>query len=51
MFLKKVTILHDKFPTKAYYPFNLEIFKNTASLDLASPVTIFTSENGTGKST
>lgn len=51
MFLKKVTILQDKFPTEAYYPFNLEIFKNAASIDLASPVTIFTGENGTGKST
>lgn len=51
MYLKKVTISHDKFPTGDYYPFNLEIFRNTNSLDLGSPVTIFTGENGTGKST
>ncbi len=51
MHLKKVTILQNKFPTKKYYPFNLEIFKNTENVDFESPVTIFTGENGTGKST
>ena len=51
MHLKKVTILQEKFPTKENYPFNLEIFNNTESLVFESPVTIFTGENGTGKST
>ena len=51
MHLKKVTIAHNKFPTEDYYPFNLEIFNNTEKLDFTSPVTVFTGENGTGKST
>ncbi len=51
MYLKKLTISQEKFPTKEYYPFNLEIFNNTRGLDFESPVTIFTGENGTGKST
>jgi predicted ATPase len=51
MYLKKVTILHDKFPTEDFYPFNLEIFRKTENLHFESPVTIFTGENGTGKST
>ena len=51
MYLKKVTIQRNKFPTENYYPFNLEIFKNSASLDFETPVTVFTGENGTGKST
>lgn len=51
MHLKKIYILQDKFPNKDYYPFNLEIFNNTEVLDFLSPVTIFTGENGTGKST
>ena len=51
MYLKKVKILNDKFPTEDYYPFNLEIFNNTESLDFTTPVTVFTGENGTGKST
>jgi predicted ATPase len=51
MYLKRIIILKDKFPTGDYYPFNLEIFNNTGSLDFISPVTIFTGENGTGKST
>ena len=51
MHLKKVTISQDKFPTEDYYPFNLEIFKKSESLVFESPVTVFTGENGTGKST
>ena len=44
MYLKKLTISQEKFPTKEYYPFNLEIFNNTRGLDFESPVTIFTGE-------
>ena len=51
MHLRRITILKDQFPTKDYYPFNLEIFNNAEGLDFTSPVTIFTGENGTGKST
>ncbi len=51
MYLKRVTVLPDKFPTRDHYPFSLEIFRNTDNIDLSSPVTVFTGENGTGKST
>lgn len=51
MYLKKANILHGDFPTKDYYPFKLDIFKNTESINLEFPVTVFTGENGTGKST
>ena len=51
MFLKKAIIDQDRFPTRAEYPFNLEIFQRTSSLEFNTPVTIFAGENGTGKST
>jgi predicted ATPase len=51
MFLKKAIIDQNRFPTRAEYPFNLEIFQRTFSLEFDTPVTIFAGENGTGKST
>jgi predicted ATPase len=51
VFLKKATIDHKRFPTRGAYPFNLEIFQRTSSLEFNTPVTIFAGENGTGKST
>ncbi|MBW1780816.1 MAG: AAA family ATPase [Deltaproteobacteria bacterium] len=51
MHLKKVTLLSEKYPTKQYYPFNLEVFHQTRSIPFYAPVTFFVGENGTGKST
>ena len=51
MFLKKVIIDQNRFPTRSEYPFNLEIFQRTSSLEFNTPVTIFVGENGMGKST
>jgi predicted ATPase len=51
MFLKKAIIDQRRFPTRDAYPFNLEIFQNTTAVEFNTPVTIFTGENGTGKST
>ena len=51
MHLKRVTLFPEKYPTKAYYPFNLDIFHKTRSVEFDSPLTFFTRENGTGKST
>jgi predicted ATPase len=51
MFLKKVTIDQGRFPTKEAYPFNLAIFRQSTSVEFNTPVTIFSGENGTGKST
>ena len=49
--LKKLLILHDKFPTVDRYPFHLKIFQKTRSLEFDSPITFFIGENGSGKST
>ncbi len=51
MHITKIKIDQHRFPTKDAYPFNLPIFQKTGALDLTTPVTIFTGENGTGKST
>ena len=51
MHILKVNLLHTKFPTKDFYPFNLEILQQTESLEFTSPITFFIGENGTGKST
>jgi predicted ATPase len=46
-----VRILRDRFPNDDFYPFNVEVLKNTAVIDFSSPVVFFAGENGTGKST
>ncbi len=51
MHLKQVIIDQSSFPTQEEYPFSLPVFQNTPQLDLTHPVTIFTGENGSGKST
>ncbi len=51
MHIQRITFLHDEYPTDAYYPFNLETFRRTEHMELASPVTMFVGENGSGKST
>ena len=51
MYLSKVTINQNRFPTKDAYPFNLPVLQHTNVLELSSPITVFTGENGTGKST
>jgi len=49
--LSQISIDKEKFPTQESYPFNLEIFQQTESLEITTPVTFFVGENGTGKST
>lgn len=51
MHLKRILLFPEKYPTDKYYPFNKRIFRETRSLELDSPVTLFLGENGTGKST
>ena len=51
MFLKKAAINQDRFPTRDAYPFSLAIFQQTTAIEFRTPVTIFSGENGTGKST
>jgi predicted ATPase len=51
MFLKKAVIDQRRFPTRDAYPFSLKIFQETSSIEFQTPITIFSGENGTGKST
>jgi predicted ATPase len=51
MHIRSLHLIHDTFPTREAYPFNREIFQKTVSIDLFLPVTFFTGENRTGKST
>ncbi len=51
MHLKRVTLHPDRYPTREYYPFTLDLFHKTRELDFTTPVTLFVGENGTGKST
>ncbi|MCP4366563.1 MAG: AAA family ATPase, partial [Deltaproteobacteria bacterium] len=49
--LKSIDLSLENCPTEEYYPFNLSIFQEKCRLGFISPVTFFTGENGTGKST
>jgi predicted ATPase len=51
MFLENVTIHGHTFPDTQAYPFCLEVLQQTETLSFKQPVTIFSGENGTGKST
>ena len=51
MHLDAVNIHHDRFPTREHYPFSLDVMQQTDTIPFTSPVTCFTGENGTGKST
>jgi predicted ATPase len=49
--LKSLTLLRDRIPDPALYPFTVPAIESLTSLDFPSRVTFFTGENGTGKST
>jgi predicted ATPase len=49
--LKEIRLLSDQFPTRDYYPFNLDVLCKTSKIRFSSPVTFFIGENGSGKST
>jgi len=51
MHIQSLHLLHDTFPTRNLYPFNLKIFQETNLLEFSRPVTFFIGENGTGKTT
>ena len=50
MHLKKLTLHPEKYPTSSHYPFNLQVFNETDTVDFNTPVTFFVGENGSGKS-
>jgi len=49
--LKKVRLLSDQYPTKEYYPFNIDVLQQTQDIQFPSAVTFFIGENGSGKTT
>ena len=51
MHIRKILLDSGRFPTSEYYPFNLNILRETKSIEFLAPVTFFVGENGTGKST
>jgi predicted ATPase len=51
MHISSLHLLHDTFPARDCYPFNLEIFQKTNEIAFSRPVTFFIGENGSGKST
>jgi predicted ATPase len=51
MHISSLRLLHNRFPARDCYPFNLEIFQKTDEIAFSSPVTFFIGENGSGKST
>lgn len=51
MHLNCVNFHSDRFPDIDRYPYNLELFRQTTSLEFSTPVTYFVGENGSGKST
>jgi predicted ATPase len=51
MYLLRVRIDSDRFPTHRYYPFNIPTMSETQELVFRRPVAFFLGENGSGKST
>jgi predicted ATPase len=51
MYITRVEINSEDFPTRRHYPFNVPILHETRDLKLEKPVTFFVGENGSGKST
>jgi predicted ATPase len=51
MYLTRVVLYRDFYPTDQYYPFNIPAFRGTDELVFRAPVSFFVGENGSGKST
>lgn len=51
MYIEKVTLHNEHYPTHRYYPFNVPVLRTTSNLLFRSNVTFFVGENGSGKST
>lgn len=51
MYVTRVQIKGEDFPTTSHYPFNLPVLRNTSELRFRQPVVLFVGENGSGKST
>jgi predicted ATPase len=51
MYVTKVKINRESFPTQQLYPFNIPSLRETRELKLRKPIVFFVGENGSGKST
>ena len=51
MYLTKVRIEGDNYPTRRCYPFNIPVLREKSELIFRKPVVFFVGENGSGKST
>jgi predicted ATPase len=51
MYLKRISLQHDKIQSYHTYPFSIPSIKNLEQLDITNKVTFFVGENGSGKST
>ncbi|MGD9049561.1 MAG: AAA family ATPase [Anaerolineae bacterium] len=51
MYITKVKINRESFPTQQFYPFNIPAIRETPELAISKPIVFFVGENGSGKST
>jgi predicted ATPase len=51
MYISRIMIDKDRFPTQRMYPFNVPAIRATPELALHEPIVFFVGENGSGKST
>lgn len=51
MYLTKVRIESERFPTHRFYPFSVPAIRQTPELSFRQPIVFFVGENGSGKST
>ncbi len=51
MYLQRVRINRESFPTHRFYPFSVPAIRETPELTFQKPVAFFVGENGSGKST
>jgi predicted ATPase len=51
MYISRIMIDKDRFPTQRMYPFNVPAIRATPELALREPIVFFVGENGSGKST
>ena len=51
MYVTRIVLYSDHYPTDAFYPFNVPALRETSELVFERPVAFFVGENGSGKST
>jgi predicted ATPase len=51
MYINRIELYREHYPTDRYYPFNIPALRGTDELVFRAPVSFFVGENGSGKST